>query len=120
MTVPASTPPRPPLLDGGQQRTAAVLALSALVLLASAWWRQGGIRGGLIDIDRAPPLTAQFLLDVNNAQWAELLQLPGIGPGLAPRSLGDLQRVEGIGPRTLERIRPCLLPLPGERDWAAR
>ena len=102
------------------------------MLLASAWWRQGGIRGGLIDIDRAPPLTAQFLLDVNNAQWAELLQLPGTGPALAQRILDDraahgafaqvedLQRVEGIGPRTLERIRPYLLPLPGERDWAAR
>jgi competence protein ComEA len=57
------------------------------------------------------------LLDVNRASAEELEQLPGIGPQLAARivearrermfgSLEDLARVRGIGPATVERLRP--------------
>ena len=65
-----------------------------------------GLRPGSLDPDRA---TA--------AEWE---RLPGIGPSLAARIVGDrathgpfggpdgLLRVRGIGPRTLERIRPYL------------
>jgi competence protein ComEA len=64
------------------------------------------LRPGVIDVDRASP--------------AELERLPGIGPSLAARIVADrerngpfrgaeaLLRVPGIGPRTLERIRPYL------------
>jgi hypothetical protein len=41
------------------------VAASALVLLAAVWWRNGGHRGGVVDIDRAPPLVAKFQVDVN-------------------------------------------------------
>lgn len=63
---------------------------------------------------RAPALTAR--LNVNTATAAELELLPGIGPALAGRivedrgangpfkSVDDLDRVQGIGPKTLERI----------------
>ena len=80
----------------------------------------------MIDIDRAPPLVAKFQVDVNKADWPELIQLPGIGQTLAQRlveerqahgafrDLEDLSRVSGIGPRTLDRIRPYLLPIPKE------
>ncbi len=56
-------------------------------------------------------------IDLNTAPAAELELLPGIGPALAARiieerenegpfeSVDDLQRVRGIGPRTVERIR---------------
>jgi competence ComEA-like helix-hairpin-helix protein len=59
-------------------------------------------------------------IDVDRASAEELERLPGIGPSLAARivedrarngSFGDadaLRRVKGIGPRTLERIRPYL------------
>jgi competence protein ComEA len=36
------------------------------------------------------------------------------------RSVEDLSRIRGIGPRTLERIRPYLLPIPTDAEWAAR
>ena len=64
------------------------------------------------------------------AEWPEIIQLPGLGKTLAQRILNDrelngefreledLQRVSGIGPRTLERIRPFLLPIPKDTDWA--
>jgi competence protein ComEA len=102
----------------------------ALALLVIAWRRHGGHRGELIDVDRAPPLAAQFQVDVNRADWPELIQLPGVGRTLAERLVADrqqnghygdvedLSRVPGVGPRTLERIRPYVLPIPSERGLA--
>ena len=57
-------------------------------------------------------------VDLNRADHAELLLLSGIGPGLADKiveyrekhgpfeGLGDLRKVPGIGPATLEALRP--------------
>jgi competence ComEA-like helix-hairpin-helix protein len=68
--------------------------------------------------DPAPPGAAQTArLNINTASAAELELLPGIGPALAARiiedrlaagpfkSVDDLDRVKGIGPKTLERVR---------------
>ena len=60
------------------------------------------------------------LLDLNRAGIEELQELPGIGPALAARILEsrstdgrfqvpeDLLRVRGIGPATLDRLRPLI------------
>ena len=40
--------------------------------------------------------------------------------GGAFRSHDDLARVRGIGPRTLERIRPYLLPIPSDEAVVSR
>jgi competence protein ComEA len=78
----------------------------------------------LIDIDHAEPIAMQFQIDVNRADWTELALLPDVGEQLAKRivadravngpfrDLDDLGRVRGIGPRTIEGMRPYLLPLP--------
>lgn len=107
------------------------LVASLLVLMASYWCYLGGHRGKLVDIDRAPPLVARFQVDVNRADWPELIQLPGMGETLARRlivdrarngpfqSVDDLDRIPGIGPRTLERLRPYVLPIAKDTDWAA-
>ncbi len=128
----ASDPSRNLWLRPSEQVTVAALLASALALMAAAWWRHGGQRGELVDIDRAPPLVAKFQVDVNRADWPELVQLPGVGQVLAERVIAererggefrshdDLSRVRGIGPRTLERIRPYLLPIPGDQEWASR
>ncbi len=61
--------------------------------------------------------TAPRLININTASAAELELLPQIGPTLANRivaerdangpfaSLEDIERVRGIGPRTVEKIR---------------
>ena len=66
-----------PLLNLRDQGSLLALAVSLLVLLASYWLYRGGHRGELIHIDRAPPLEAKFLVDLNRANWPELIQLPG-------------------------------------------
>jgi competence protein ComEA len=105
---------------------AAVALLVAVALLATVgWWvAHGGWQERLIEIDRSEPLTARFEVDINSADWPELMQLPGIGETLArriveSRSSGgpfvdndDLRRVRGIGAKTFERIRPYLRPTP--------
>src|SRR5690606_20402589 len=100
--------------------------LLAFLLLAVAgyWIASGGQRGELIDIElHSEPLPIAFRVDINEAQWPELAQLPGIGETLAKRIVAhrtergefisheQLRDVRGIGPLTLERLRPFLLPM---------
>jgi competence protein ComEA len=71
----------------------------------------GGSRG-------AHKLSAGQTLDVNTASVEELVQLPGVGPGLAQRivdyrqqngpfqTVDDLQNVPGIGPSKFDRLAP--------------
>jgi competence protein ComEA len=55
-------------------------------------------------------------VNVNTATTAELEALPGIGPVIARRiiegrpyrSVGELDRVKGIGKKRLEEIRPLV------------
>jgi competence protein ComEA len=122
--------PAPSWIKRSQQQSLLVLVASCLVLMASYWLYLGGHRGRLIEIDRADPLTATYAVDVNRADWPEIVQLPGVGETLARRiisdrrehgpfrDIDDLDRVDGIGLRTLERIRPYLMPIPKDSDWA--
>ena len=73
------------LLRRVDQVGVALLVLSALAAMAVYWFASGGHRGQLIEIDRAPPLQAVFLVNINEAAPAELTQLPGIGKELARR-----------------------------------
>jgi competence protein ComEA len=121
---------RRPLLRRADQAAVAGLVGAALVAMAAYWFVQGGHRGELIQIERAEPLEARFLVDINRAEWPELAELPLVGEMLARRIVEsrsaegefgdheDLLRVNGIGPRTLERLRPYLMPMPGQDEVA--
>ena len=68
-----------------------------------------------------PSLVADMRVDLNSASVDELQVLPMIGPTLAQRivtdrnalgpfaAVADLARVSGIGPRTIQRIRPHVI-----------
>lgn len=113
----------PVLLKRSEQLLVGGVCLVALLAVGGYWWQQQRRQGGLIEIDRAPRLHAAFQVDINQADWPELSQLPDIGETIARRivdsrktdgpftSREDLLRVNGIGPRTMERLRPYLLPL---------
>jgi competence protein ComEA len=112
------------------QGAVAALVACALVGMILYWFASGGHRGELIEIDRAEPLSALYLVDLNKADWPEFAELPNVGETLARRIVesradagpfadhDDLLRVRGIGPRTLERLKPYLLPLPNQDDVA--
>ncbi len=130
---PPSAEPWPALLwtlRPNDQLVAALVTLFSLVFIVGSWFYRGGHRGQLIDIERASPQVVQFQLDINEADWPELSVLPEIGETLAKRiietrksrgpfsGIEDLRRVRGIGPRTLERIRPFLAPFPDLKNTA--
>jgi competence protein ComEA len=135
MSAPVSSSEKPPwpriVLRRADQAVAAALIAISLVVMAGWWICQGQLRGRLIDIERAEPITIDFKIDVNQADWPELTLMPNIGEQLAKRivadrqergpfrDLSDLRRVRGIGPKTLEGMQPFLLPLP-ELDASAK
>lgn len=135
--APSHPQPPSPKSSGGLLRRLDQLAVAALVLLALAgigayWVVQGGLAGRQIEIDRATPQSVAFEVDINAAQWPELSVLPNVGETLARRivesreadgpftDVDDLQRVRGIGPRTLEQLRPYLRPIPPGGNVAGR
>jgi len=73
-----------------------------------------------VEIEHHPSRQYEFRLDVNEVTWVEWVQMDGIGETLGHRivedretngpfrSIDDIQRVKGIGPKTLEKMRPWL------------
>jgi competence protein ComEA len=130
ITQPESGSGPRPLLRRGDQATVAALVFAALVAMGVYWFIQGGPRGELIQIDRAEPLEAKYLVDINKAEWPEFAELPEVGEIMARRIVesratggpfkdhNDLRRVRGIGPLTLETLRPYLMPMPDKEDVA--
>lgn len=118
------------LLRRADQMAVATLVAAAMAATAGWWVSHGGLQGRLVEVERADPQTARFEVDINRADWPELAQLPGIGEILSRRIVesrqkhgpfvdhDDLRRVRGIGPKTLEAIRPCLRPIPDHRNMA--
>jgi len=104
------------------QGATAVLLLSALALLGwhlvlrQAW------------AARPTEIEPVLRIDLNRADRAELLQLPGVGDKLAQRietyrrdhgpfrRVDELRRVPGFGPKMLERLRPFLTVEPPEDE----
>lgn len=110
------------LLRRVDQPAVAVAVLIGLTAMIAWWVSQGGVSGRLIEVERARPKSVRFEVDINSADWPELVQLPGIGETLAKRIVDsrqkggpfrgheDLRRVRGIGPKTLEKVRPDPAP----------
>ena len=125
------SPSRPPWLIRAADQVGVAVCVAAALAASVGWWiAQGGWQRRLVEFERAEPLTAHFEVDLNRAEWPELTLLPGIGETLAQRIVDsrrtdgpfadhdDLQRIRGIGPRTVERIRPYLRPIPSGRNLA--
>lgn len=109
-----------------QERRALLFLMTAAVVggLVIGYRRAGGAH-------QAPPAPAEMArwdaaaerlapsgpVALNRATVAELVELPGIGPSLAARIVADrqargpflrvedLQRIRGIGPKLVERLR---------------
>lgn len=118
--------PTPPAWPRTAQVAAAALLLAALALLG--WHAYGAGRWGTRPTTLEAGAAQAFRIDLNRADRAQLLQLPGVGEGLAERiedyrrkhgefrSLDELRRVGGVGPVLLEKLRPLVWVEPPERD----
>ena len=107
-----------PLLRRADQVTVAVLITACFIAVVLHWIWHLAFGASLIRIDEAPRLDVRFQVQVNEADWPELTLLPKIGETLARRivehreqfgpfeSVEDLEKVNGIGPKTIRRIRP--------------
>lgn len=117
-------PPKSAILRRNEQTVIAVLVLAGIAAISIHWCCRALQRDDLIEIDRAAPLEAKFRVDINSAEWPELVQLPGIGEATARaivaereangrfESLEDVnRRVYGIGPILIEQMKPYLQPI---------
>ena len=110
----STTQDDPLILTWDQQRVLGSVVAMAIVWCSWDAW------GGRLECTRAEPLDGYFRVDVDQASWPELTLLPGIGRVTAERIVADreqhgpfgpalgLDRVPGIGPKTLQSIRPWI------------
>ncbi len=108
-------------LPGWPRSAQCATALLLLLALGLLGWRivsaqRWGARPTLLEADAV----ATSRIDLNRADRAQLLQLPGVGENLAQRleayrqehhgfrNVEELRRVTGIGPALLARLRPLV------------
>jgi len=101
-------------------RILGILLIVALVILSGQWLWMTTQRPEPLPWQHGDEFPQLFRVDVNEAKWIEWMQLKGIGQIMAHRivadretngpfrSVEDLLRVHGIGPATLDEIRPWL------------
>jgi competence protein ComEA len=132
---PAAPPPLAPAEDGpplwppAAQWSAAAFLTLALALLG--WHGYLAHRWSARPTELEPGGVEQERLDLNRADYAQLVQLPGVGPSLAQRiedyrrqhggfrSVDELRQVRGVGPAVLERLRPFVTVEPDAPTEAA-
>ncbi|MCA9060338.1 MAG: helix-hairpin-helix domain-containing protein [Planctomycetaceae bacterium] len=109
-----------PLLSASDQQFARWFLIIFLSIFAIEWVWLKLQHPVPLEVERSPEFHELFSVDINTATWVDWIQLEGIGQTLAHRivadrkingpfqSVDELQRVSGIGPKTLERLRPWL------------
>lgn len=120
MNTTSHSPNPGPTPDGALPRSSQ-LVLSAVAVLALGLLAYRGYGNGLgVRPTDHLPGAARHRVDLNAADRAELLQVPGIGPSLADAILThrrdrgsfaavyDLHGVKGVGGKTLDKLRPWL------------
>jgi competence ComEA-like helix-hairpin-helix protein len=114
---PAATDPKPATIaDIFTPRIQASLFVLLLGLLGFIAWNSFRPTRSFSSDDDSPPRIAK--VDLNRAERGDLMMLPSIGPQLAERILeyriahgpfegiADLRKIPGIGPTTIEKLRP--------------
>jgi len=128
-STPQPTAPAPQVVwPRSAQIALAVLLTLATGLLTWHVWTMQRWASRPTELDNSANLLTK--LDLNRADHVQLLQLPGVGENLARRietyrmehhgfrDVDELRNVSGIGPATLERLRPFVYVEGVENDDA--
>jgi len=106
-------------LTNRDQWLVVIVSVVVVILLAVKWQNLRYIDRSQIIVQRGGE-DIGYRIDLNAATWVELTQLRDVGPVTAKRivsnreefgpfsSIDDLQRVKGIGPKTVEKNRRWL------------
>lgn len=121
MHGPAPTPIPPPAVSPSRRHAQAALAAFVLILVGLLVFRTYSPRTNARPTEDLPAVpSVSRPVDLNTADRAELLQLPGVGPTVADAILAhradrgrfdtvdDLTAVHGVGGKTLDKLRPLL------------
>lgn len=106
-------------LTNRDQWLVVTVSVIVVILLAVKWQNLSYVDRSTIIVERAND-DIGYRIDLNSATWIELTQLRDVGPVTAKKivsnrdesgpfsSIDDLQRVKGIGPKTVEKNRRWL------------
>ncbi len=98
----------------------AALVSLGYALIAGWWLSTDPFSSELVDIEQVAPRRYQLSINLNKCDWPELTVLPGINETMARRIIlhrnrrgafqtaEQLQEVDGIGPKTVQRLQPFL------------
>ena len=121
--VPPAAPPPVPADSPVPRRTQAAALVLAAAITAIVGWRWCADHYGTrpTELHRDPT----HRIDLNRASRADLMRVPGVGPQLADRivserdargrfgGVDDLRGINGVGPATVDRLRPWVMVEPG-------
>lgn len=115
-------------LTNRDQWLVVIVSVAVVISVGSKWRELRYVDRSEIVLERATD-DIGYQIELNSATWVELTQLRGIGETYARRivdnrevsgpfaSVDDLQRVRGIGPKTVEKNRRWLrVELPASAD----
>lgn len=111
------------LLRKHEQLALFVILVICGVILGGYFLQLHWMHGRLIDIDEITYQPVEYLVDLNQADWPELANIPNIGEKLSKaiiefrsqhgefESIEQLNKVPGIGPAKLSLLREHLIPI---------
>jgi competence protein ComEA len=106
-------------LTNRDQLLVVIVSVVVVILLAVKWQKLRYVDRSELIVQRSSE-DIGYQIELNSATWVELTQLLGVGPVTAKRivsdreefgpfsSIDDLQRVKGVGPKTVEKNRRWL------------
>ncbi len=122
-STPEDNSPRT-LLRHADQLGVGVTVAASLVIICGYCLGNFGRQQNFLEVEKYKQPDVKFWVDINTAEWPELMQLPMVGEETARKIVRwreengrftdheDVLKVPGIGPKTFQTIQPYFQPMP--------